>query len=144
MINLSFHYLARHNVEPHIYYSSLVPAILAGSLRLEVGFIGGGSIGLTPLLVISAPIFPHSDILCFICSEITFWTLLHLKVSPASAISNFSSSSRFTLPIRSRRSPVSFIWRILDMVTPCSLATAAIVLSCRKISLIISFSFVAV
>ena len=60
--------------------------------------------------------------------------------APASTISNFSNNSRFALPVRNRRSPFSFIWRILSMVMPYSLATAAIVRLFINISFIMLFS----
>ncbi len=70
--------------------------------------------------------------------------LILFLYAPASTISNFSNNSRFALPIRNRRSPFSFIWRILSIVTPCSLATAAIVRLFMNISLIILFSLLLV
>lgn len=71
------------NDEPHIYYSSLVPAILASSLRL-LDFSKSGSFGLLlKCFKNSACCKPLSTCLSLICSAIAFWTLLHLKVSPA-------------------------------------------------------------
>ena len=79
----------------------------------------------------------HSIVEVNPCSLNLFMLFLY---APASTISNFSNNSRFALPIRSRRSPFSFVCLTRSMVMPCSLATATIVRLFMNISLIILFS----